>query len=105
MQQRSPHVDPTKKIIEFSLQSDFVNHLCIDGVHQISLSGTFNHWAQDKLLLKRQEDGVWKIEIPLLPEGKYYYKFLVDDKWWLEDVGNPNREPDGFAGFNSILFV
>ena len=105
MEQLSPCINVVKRTIEFSLQSDYINQISLDGARQVSLTGTFNHWAQDVLLLKQSKEGIWKIEIPLLPRGKYYYKFFVDDKMWLEDVANPNREPDGFAGFNSILIV
>ena len=93
----SPHINGKKKSIEF-----YVQHECAS---QISLAGSFNHWAQDVLLMEPGKNGLWKIEIPLLPAGKYQYKFFVDDKKWLEDVDNPYREPDGFHGFNSILVI
>ncbi len=93
----SPQVNGMQNTIDF-----YVQHDCAS---QISLAGTFNHWAQDVLLLEPGKNGVWKIEIPMLPQGKYKYKFLVDDKEWIEDVNNPYREPDGFSGFNSILIV
>jgi hypothetical protein len=93
----SPHINGKKKSIEF-----YVQHDCAS---QISLSGSFNHWAQDVLLMEPGKNGLWKIEIPMLPAGKYQYKFFVDYKMWLEDVDNPYREPDGFHGFNSILVI
>lgn len=105
MKQISPCIDPEKMTIAFTLQSDYQNHISVEGVHQVSLAGTFNHWSQDVLLLKQDSDGVWKIELPMLPKGKYHYKFFVDDKMWLEDVANSYREPDGFTGFYSVLIV
>ncbi len=95
--QESPSVNKSKHSIEFYIQNDCA--------HQISLAGDFNHWAQDVLLMQPGQNGVWKIEIPLLPAGKYHYKFFVDDKMWMEDISNPYREPDGFSGFNSILVI
>ena len=105
MQHLSPCIDEDKQAIRFFLESDYENKVSIDGFKQVSLVGTFNHWAQDVLFMKRNNDGVWTIEIPMLSKGKYHYKFLVDDKVWLEDIANSNREPDGFAGFNSVLIV
>lgn len=95
--EESPQINGKQNTIEF-----YVQHDCAS---QISLAGTFNHWAQDVLLLEPGKNGLWKIEIPMLPAGRYHYKFFVDDKVWLEDVNNPYREPDGFSGFNSILVV
>jgi serine protease AprX len=92
----SPKINDNKTI-EF-----YVQHDCAT---QVSLAGTFNNWAQDTLLLEPGKNGVWKIEIPLLPAGRYHYKFFINEKVWLEDVNNPYREPDGFNGFNSILTI
>lgn len=95
--QESPYVNRKKKTIEFYIQNNQASH--------ISLAGSFNHWAQDVLLMEPGKDGIWKIEIPMLPAGRYQYKFLVDDRTWMEDYDNPLHEPDGFRGFNSILIV
>ena len=93
----SPHVNHQRNIIEFYAQSD--------GASQISLAGSFNEWAQDVLLMEPGVNGLWKIEMPILSPGLYQYKFIVDEKIWMEDVENPYREPDGFFGFNSILKI
>jgi serine protease AprX len=93
----SPFIDQQRRTITF-----FVEHDCAG---QVSLTGSFNHWAEDVLLLEPGKHGIWKIEIPLLPAGKYPYKFLAEGTRWLEDVDNPLREPDGFGGFNSILII
>ena len=93
----SPHIDSRRRTIEFYMHNDCASHVC--------LAGSFNHWAQDVLTMEPGKDGLWKIEIPLLPAGKYRYKFFVDDRMWTEDIDNPNREPDGKNGFNSILII
>jgi 1,4-alpha-glucan branching enzyme len=93
----SPYLNKRKKTIEFHLQNNCAT--------QVSLVGSFNHWAQDVLLMQACKDGNWKIEIPMLPKGKYHYKFFVDDKMFTEDIDNPHREPDGRIGFNSVLLV
>ena len=94
---QSPYINKRKKSIEF-----YIRNNC---AQQISLAGNFNHWAQDVLLMQPDKNGIWKIEIPMLPGGKYQYKFFIDDKMWMEDINNPNREPDGRTGFNSVLVV
>ncbi len=93
----SPNINREQKIISFYIQHEQAS--------QIALAGSFNNWQDDVLLMEPCRDGVWKIDIPMPPEGKYYYKFLVDEKYWVEDIHNPYREPDGFSGFNSLFFV
>jgi len=93
----SPYIDRKKRSIEFSVKNECAS--------QISLAGSFNHWAHGELNLKPTKNGVWKIKIPMLSRGKYSYKFFVDGRMWMEDIDNPYREPDGVTGFNSILVV
>ena len=93
----SPHIDSRRRTIEFFMHNDCASHVC--------LAGSFNNWAQDVLPMEPDKDGLWKIEIPLLPAGKYRYKFFIDDRMWTEDIDSPNREPDGKSGFDSILVV
>jgi len=96
-QHTSPFINKRKKAIEFYIQNPCASH--------ISLAGSFNHWAHDALLMEPTKNGLWKIEIPMLPKGTYQYKFFVDDKIWLEDIDNPYRQPDGLNGFNSLLMI
>jgi 1,4-alpha-glucan branching enzyme len=94
---QSPYVNKRKKTIEF--------HIAIHSASHISLAGTFNQWAHDELEMKPAKNGMWKIEIPMLPHGKYHYKFFIDDRMWMEDIENPYREPDGVIGWNSVLNI
>ncbi len=93
----SPFINKQQNTIEFT-----IHHQTAE---QMSLAGSFNQWAEDVLLLTPGLQGVWKIVIPLLPEGQYRYKYLADGKYWIEDVENPYREPDGFNGFNSLFII
>jgi len=94
---QSPFVNTGNKVIEF-----YVHH---DWATEISLAGSFNNWGEEELQMEPGRHGAWNINIPLLKPGRYYYKFRVDHTYWLEDVNNPLREPDGFDGFNSVLLI
>lgn len=94
---QSPFIDEREKTIKFYIQNTCADH--------ISLTGSFNHWAKDELPLKPHQDGVWSIEIPMLPQGKYHYKFIIDDRMSMEDIENQYREPDGVTGWISVLNI
>lgn len=94
---QSPYINKRKKTIQFCIHNSCADH--------IALAGTFNHWAHDELKLQRDQDGKWSIEIPMLPHGKYHYKFFIDDRMWAEDIENQLREPDGVTGWNSVLMI
>lgn len=94
---QSPIVDTQKKVIRF-----FLSHECAE---QVSVCGSFNNWARDILLMEPTTSGGWVLDIPMLPEGTYRYKFFIDQSVWVEDVLNPLRVPDGYNGFNSVLMI
>jgi len=92
-----PFINRREKTIQF--------HLKLGAASHVSLAGTFNQWSKTDLEMKHVNDDNWLIEIPMLPCGKYYYRFFIDDKMWMEDVENQLREPDGVVGFYSVLTV
>ena len=52
----------------------------------VSVAGTFNNWAVDKDMLKKdKKSGLWTTKIALVP-GDYEYKFVCDGKNW--DAGD-----------------
>ena len=52
----------------------------------VSIAGTFNDWAVDVDMLKKdKKTGLWKGKMNLLP-GDYEYKFVCDGKNW--DAGD-----------------
>jgi 1,4-alpha-glucan branching enzyme len=70
----------------------------------VNLAGEFNEWSPTATPLKKGEDGVWQVTLELAP-GKYLYKFVVDGATWKEDPGNPDKVPDPYGGYNSVLTV
>jgi hypothetical protein len=54
--------------------------------------------------MQRQSDGTFQSVLSLNP-GLYQYKFLVDDREWIQDPHCPETAHDGLGGRNSILQV
>ncbi len=70
---------------------------------QVSLAGEFNNWeygnSEKAINLKKTEEGLWWIVVPLKP-GRYKYKFVIDNSKWEKD---PNGEDT--ADGNSLVIV
>jgi serine protease AprX len=96
-QHPSPFINREKNVVVFYMHNY--------NAAQISVAGSFNGWEKDILFLEPGSNGIWKIEIPMPEQGRYQYKFFLDGKYWMEDVENPYRLPDGFNGFNSLLII
>ena len=71
----------------------------------VYLVGDFNDWSPvADPMTDENRDGEWTLFFPLGP-GRYAYKFVVDGKTWIADPANPESEPDGFDGRNSIVII
>lgn len=46
----------------------------------VCLAGTFNNWDPNDTPLRRDDSGVWRVELQL-PAGTHEYRFLVDGSW------------------------
>lgn len=93
----SPVINQSAKTIRFY----FHQH----DAHSVHVSGDFSEWSVNALPMQQMEEGIWELTIPLLAEGHYQYKFVVNDTIWKSDPMNFYRMPDGMNGFNSHFFV
>lgn len=70
----------------------------------VSVVGSFNQWDRKKHLLSGpDQEGRWKISLPLLP-GRYEYLFLINGVTWVLDLSAPFVD-DGMGGRNSVAVV
>jgi hypothetical protein len=69
---------------------------------KVILSGSFNGWRQDELLMNKTGTG-WELPYTLGP-GNYEYKFQVDGKW-ISDPQNPLTVRNKTNFGNSYLII
>ena len=77
-----------------------------DTVH---VAGSFNDWAGTIAgggwpMTWDQAAGRWVLE-RALEDGRYEYKFVINESDWRQDTANPEATSDGLGGFNSVLEV
>ena len=67
----------------------------------VFVAGDFNGWNPTATRMERMGDGVFRATVEM-ENARVTYKFVVDGRW-IADPANPEREPDGHDGFNSVL--
>lgn len=70
------------------------------GKHTVGIAGDFTAW---EIIPLEESGGIYSLALDL-PTGVYQYKFIVDGSW-IPDENNPDKVPDAFGGFNSVLTV
>lgn len=69
---------------------------------KVYLAGSFNGWRNKELPMNEIGAG-W--ELPLyLANGTHTYRYIVDGRW-TADPGNPERLPNEFNDFNSVIRI
>ncbi len=68
---------------------------------KVMLAGSFNSWEPDALAMTKTDSG-WIARVKLGP-GKYWYKFIIDDRW-TTDTDNRISENDGLGNVNSVYY-
>lgn len=67
---------------------------------KVILTGSFNDWEENELVMEKTPGG-W--ELPLyLAAGTHTYRFIADGQW-LEDPQNPEKLPNEFGEYNSVI--
>ena len=51
----------------------------------VSIAGDFNRWDSMTHPMRKDKEGVWKIDLNL-PPGTYQYRFIVDGEWQNDPV-------------------
>ena len=69
----------------------------------VRLSGTFNNWDKAGYTMQRKGDD-WVISLRL-KQGKYLYKFIINNDNWIRDPGNPLWEQNQENTGNSVLWI
>ena len=76
-----------------------------DEARHVSLAGDFNDWNPASHPLTQDTSGLWLCKLAPPGPGRYEYKFVVDDRRWIEDPSNGMKVSDGFDGLNSLLSI
>ncbi len=71
--------------------------------NRVSLAGSFNIWDLRKNYMQDDDgDGTFELTMQFIEPSEHEYKFVVNDREWVLDPGNPNTRVDGMEE-NSFL--
>ncbi len=82
-----------KNMVEFRLHAP--------NASMVSLVGDFNNWNPENDLLRKGDDGVWRLK-KRIPGGTYRYNYVIDGNWKL-DRYNPHTATNEVGQMCSVL--
>lgn len=69
---------------------------------KVIVAGSFNKWNEHLFKMNKTDYG-WELTLQMKPD-RYQYRFIVDGHW-MEDPHNPNKTPNEFHEYNSVLDI
>lgn len=73
-------------------------------IQSLSLVGEVNEWNKDANLFKKNDEGIWEIEMEF-PKGKSLYKLVLNDEMTLNDPTANLYFPDAKEELMSVMLI
>ena len=105
-EQKDQVFSPTMEQLVKSTTAEFISttfYLDAPLAKTVYVTGDFNNWTVDESLRMIQDNGKWKLTVPL-KNGRYHYRFIVDGKWQ-GDPENQLTERNSFGDINSLIEI
>ena len=69
---------------------------------RISLTGDFNEWRENDILLQQARSGVWQVALDFPVGASYQFRYVVDGQWYTDS--HADGVPDNqFGSQNSLV--
>lgn len=71
---------------------------------RISLTGDFNQWRENDILLQQARSGVWQATVDLPLGAKYHFRYIVDGEWTTDSHADEMSD-NSFGSQNSVIYA
>jgi 1,4-alpha-glucan branching enzyme len=75
-----------------------------DSAETVQICGLNSDW-QNSVIMTRKKDGTFTADVTLPKDSKHQFKYLVNEKEWLNEPQADAQEPNGFGGSNSVIVL
>ena len=76
----------------------------IDNAETVQIRGLNRDW-QKSVMMSRKKDGTFTADVTLPKDSRHQFKYLVNEKEWLNEPQADCQEPNEFGGSNSVLVL
>jgi Glycogen recognition site of AMP-activated protein kinase len=82
--------------VKFSFKSDNAETMQIRGLN--------SDW-QTSVVMTRKKDGSFTADVTLPNDSKHQFKYLVNEKEWVNEPQADRQEPNEFGSSNSVIVL
>lgn len=74
----------------------------VENAETVEILGLNSDW-QHSVLMSRKKDGSFSADVNLPRDSRHEFKYLVNEKEWLNDPEADSQEPNVYGGTNSVI--
>ncbi|HET9431608.1 MAG TPA: isoamylase early set domain-containing protein [Chitinophagaceae bacterium] len=74
----------------------------VENAETVEILGLNSDW-QHSVIMSRKKDGSFSADVNLPKDSRHEFKYLVNEKEWLNDPEADSQEPNVFGGTNSVI--
>lgn len=71
---------------------------------RISLTGDFNEWRENDIVLKQARSGVWQASVDLPLGARYQFRYVVDGQWSTDSHAD-GMSDNSYGSQNSLVIA
>ena len=76
----------------------------IEHAETVQIRGLNSDW-QKSVMMARKKDGTFTADVSLPKDSKHQFKYLVNEKEWLNEPQADCHEPNEFGSSNSVIVL
>ena len=70
----------------------------------VEILGLNSDWA-NSIIMKKKKDGTFSCEVSLPKESRHEFKYLVNEKEWINEPEADGQELNEFGSQNSVVII
>lgn len=76
----------------------------VENAETIEILGLNSDW-KSSVIMSKKKDGSFSADINLPKDTRHEFKYLVNEKEWLNEPGADSEAPNEFGGINSVIVI
>jgi hypothetical protein len=74
----------------------------VENAETVEILGLNSDWA-NSIIMSKKKDGSFSADVNLPRDSKHEFKYLVDEKDWVNEPEADSEQPNAFGGTNSVI--
>lgn len=76
----------------------------VENAETIEILGLNSNW-ENSVIMSKKKDGTFSADVNLPKDSRHEFKYLVNEKEWINDPEADSQEPNLYGGTNSVVII